>query len=38
MDDENTKVNVCYALSTCDLVMSRCDGCISGSKVSRCEK
>ena len=33
MDDEHTKVNVCYALSTCDLVMNRCDGCTSGTKV-----
>ena len=33
MDDEHTKVNVCYALSACDLVMNRCDGCTSGTKV-----
>merc|ERR1712154_191295 len=33
MDDEHTKVNVCYALSRCDLVINRCDGCTSGKKM-----
>ena len=33
MDNAHTKVNVCYALSKCDLVINRCDGCTSGTKV-----
>lgn len=34
LDDENTKVNVCYTLSRCDLVINRCDGCTSGKKTN----
>ena len=32
MDDHLTKTNVCYLLSSCQVVGHKCDGCWSGSR------
>ena len=34
-EDDVTKDNVCFALSSCELVAQTCDHCVSGKKVDK---